>query len=196
MARPYKVVIMDTETGGLDARRHSILTVGIALLENGKVTESTEFYVDEGEIIAEEAALAVNNLTIPEIKKKGLSPKDALSEIKSFIPESFLVERGKAILGGHNIAFDMRFLERLGRLGGHRNFVEDVFHYRVIDTASIMQFLYLRGELTRKISALGTCCEHYNVPLVKAHTAEADAVATAQLLSTVIGGNNSDGLFG
>ena len=183
-----RIVVIDTETGGLDPARHSILSVGVALLENGKVLDAREWLVaePEEELAYDQEALRINGINIEAHMKVAEPPRDVLVGIADFIPRNFRQNRGRAQLAGHNIGFDVGFMRRLARLGGLPDYMRDMFAYKHLDTSVILQYLAARGELEYNPGSLGKACEFFGITLDNAHTAKADAVATAELLARML----------
>lgn len=178
-----KLVVVDTETGGLDSNVHSILTLGAALLDDGEVKAQFHAHILEDPFVATPEALRVNGLTEAEIRDHGMTPGYAVTAFEEWLRENEVI--GKATLAGHNIAgFDMGFLRRLYRLAGRRW----PFDYHCLDTMSVALFLKHMGILTVPNVKLDTLCHHYGIEIRKlgsAHNAAEDAAATAKLLTAL-----------
>lgn len=180
-----KLVIADTETGGLDPQMHSILTLGAVVWEDGKVLDhGFHFIVQEpgweGGITQE--ALDVNGLTREQIMA-GASPSFVVTAFEQWLNEHGIY--GRAKLGGHNINFDIGFMKRLYRLAGRKW----PFDYHVIDTMAAAQILILAGRLPVKYVNLDTLTKHFGIKIragAGKHNALEDATATAKLLSTLV----------
>lgn len=181
-------LIIDTETGGLDASKHSILSLaGIAWHPGIKEIENSfTFGIAEPEIFAMPEAIAVNKINTDHLKKYGYSPWAAINQIKIFLNQVFSNERKPIILIGHNVGFDISFLKRLYKLGGE-DFYKD-FSHRSIDTSSILSFLMCTGYLEFSSPKSDTLFEFCNVqvPEKDRHTALGDAVATFKALNVLI----------
>src|SRR5438067_2269359 len=113
--RRAKLLVLDTETGGLDPLVHSLLTIGLVVWEDGKITASDEFSVCEPEIVTERDALLVNRVDPRSVHASGLDPKDAIERLERFILAHFS-ETDEVVLSGHNVSFDVQFLRRLYRI--------------------------------------------------------------------------------
>lgn len=180
-----QLVIIDTETGGLDPAKHSILSLGAALWQDGKVVSTYYTLINEPDRSVTDDALRVNGIT-HEMIDSGLSPIDAVENLRQWLTMNSVF--GRVMIGGHNIAgFDMGFLKRLYLLGCTRM----PFEYHVIDTMSIALALKFAGKLDVKNVKLDTLCEHYGIQIRDGgtsgtHNAKEDAVATAHLLTKLL----------
>jgi len=177
-------LVIDTETGGFDPNRHSILSIGAVIFRPFEIVSSKEILISEPEIFYDEDALAVNKIDIGHIKKDGLSPVIAIRELEEFVG-TYVNRNDRIILTGHNIWFDISFIDRLYKLVG-RNFREQ-FSYRLLDTASILTYLAETEIITINNSSLDNGISYFNIdPPQKRHSAIDDAVATARLLSHML----------
>ena len=187
-------LVIDTETGGLDPGKHSLLSVAGVIwgLETPPQTLFS-FYVREYNLSIDPEALAVNNINLNEVVSKGLTPARACLEIQSklvgflnpntttFLPQEPLT------VAGHNVGFDIAFLKRLFRLGENNNYSK-LFSHRSLDTASVLKFLQLMGHIpSGKVNSdiLFQYCG-VEVPLEYRHTALGDAVGTAASLDFLL----------
>lgn len=180
-----KILFIDTETGGLNPLKHSLLSVGMVVWEDFKLTQSKEVLILEEGLILDEKAMEINKIDIQEHKKLAKSPNEAISEIKSFISQNF-EENGKVTLAGHNINFDVNFLRIF--LDRNNDDFSRYFSHRFIDTSSILYFLYLSGKLKEKAISSSQAFELFGITFEqnKRHTALADAIATAKLFNQLL----------
>lgn len=182
----YKVLVIDTETGGLDPMKQSILSVGAVVLQDGEVKD--EFYqvLREESVIADERALQVNGFTVEEIEHDGTEIRDALFQFKAFLRKNGFTTR--TVLAGHNVGFDVGFLKRWFRLSSTEKEFDSLFSYRLIDTASIAQFLQMAGLMRpMQSSSLDNVSKEFHLSrMSNEHNALEDAKLTAQLLTKMI----------
>ena len=177
-------IVVDTETGGFDSKKFSILSIGAVIFRPFEIIASKEFLIAEPQIHYEDEALEVNKIDIELIRKKGLSPEVAINAFEEFI-NAHINNNEKPILAGHNLWFDIGFIERLYNLAG-RNFREK-FSYRLLDTASILTYLCETEIISLNNPSLDNGIKYFNVtPPNQRHTAVDDAIATAQLLSEML----------
>lgn len=184
-----KLLVIDTETGGLDPATHSILSVGAIVWEDGKLGDSFEVYVLEPKLQIDNKAMEVNRISLPWLHQHGLNPVDAVKQFVGFIGRNFNEyhdTRDKIPIVGHNVNFDIGFLKRLFSLAGQD--YDEVFSHRVLDTAGILGFLTLAGKIS--ISGAGSTAAfdyfHIDINSSERHTALADARATGQLLTKLV----------
>jgi len=176
-----RLLLLDTETGGLDPLTHSLLSIGLGVWEDGKLGEQTEIFVAEPEIVTVPEAMSCNGIDLETFQ--GLAPREAVAKVNAFVAANF--PEGKATVAGHNVHFDVSFVKRLYRLAGANK--GPPFSHRLVDTAAIVHFLRLAGRLDVGDGS-DAAFEHFRIeiPTGKRHTALADAVATGQLLIRLI----------
>lgn len=182
-----KLVVIDTETGGLDANKVSILSVGAVVLnEKLNVIDKIEIYVKEDEIVAEDRALQINKIDLNWLKINGHNPYNAVLELEYFLSKHFDCSKEHSIpVAGHNIGFDINFMKRLYRLAGKD--YEKTFSHRTLDTSGIINFLNLTGNFECSSSS-DKAFAHFKIVIAeeKRHTALGDALATAELLRGLV----------
>ena len=154
-------VAVDLETTGLSPQNDRIVEIGAVKIEQGKVTDTFQSFVNCHREISD----VIQNLTgiTQEMCESGREEKEAL--------ELFLNFAGDLDLMGHNLPFDFRFLKwSLARHG-------ICFERRGVDTLKIARSCL--GNLPSK--RLEALCEYYNIEQKEKHRALEDAKATAQL---------------
>lgn len=112
------IVYVDTETGGFSAKRNALLEVAaIAVRPGPGLIEVARFETGIMRACAgysvEQQALNVNGITAEQIEA-GACNAESLSRFKGWLVSLSSVTEGIAgplELGGHNVAFDQRFLE-------------------------------------------------------------------------------------
>jgi DNA polymerase III epsilon subunit-like protein len=196
-----KLFVFDTETGGLDPAEQSILTLGGVIFEDGEIRDEFDVKIAEPLMVVEQEAMAVNHINLGDLAATGVSPLLAVRSLEEFLRPHFRV--GRTTLAGQNVAFDVGFLRRLYRLAAaEAATVPDAYHlafkawekrmYRLyshhtLDTQSSALLLELAGVDTFPNGrSLGALCEKYGVTNEGAHSALADARATAQVLGKMM----------
>ena len=180
-----KLVVLDVETGGLDPQKDSLLSVGAVVWEDGVLGKTIHFLVKEDTINAGAEALSINGLTVEQVENEGVSPVTAVAMLRQWLLDAgFQVSPGKVTMGGHNVAFDAGFIERLFRLANARN----PFAYRRICTQSAALFLMAAGRANYNNTGLDALCRTHGIEIramgsLGKHNALEDAVATAKLLT-------------
>jgi len=182
-----RFAVIDTEGGGLNPLEHSLLTVGVVIinLPGGDVVAEKEFKVLETPLIVQREALEVNRINLKEHRAEAETPVMVAKKLTAFIREH---TDGPIRIAGHNVGYDVEMLRRLWRQAG---FMAPLwpFHYATLDTASIGYACTMVFRDKPWISpSLDTMLSHYKVTLEEKdrHTALGDARATAELLLRMI----------
>jgi DNA polymerase III epsilon subunit-like protein len=171
-------LVIDTETGGLRPQEHSLLTVGMLLVD---VTPKRLEFVDEAHVFVKHdeynvsrMALAVNGIDLHEHNKIGVFADKACGQINSFVDKHVLYET--PILG-HNVHFDVGFISAL--FEGER--LKYPFCRAKDDTRFIWQRFKREGRVSPFTNAkLGTIASHFDIDYSKAHDALEDCRITAK----------------
>jgi DNA polymerase-3 subunit epsilon len=135
-----RLLFIDTETGGLNPDKHSLLSLAMVIWEDMEIIDSQELLINDGILSVTQEALLVNKIDIESHKQLAISPSLAMNEIFSFIRKHFPLHR-KITLAGHNVHFDVHFL-RVFFSRNNKDFGK-FFSHRIIDTSSILYYLYL-----------------------------------------------------
>jgi DNA polymerase III epsilon subunit-like protein len=183
MKKHENIVFIDTETGGLDPRVHSLLSIGLVRWEDSVITKTKEILINDGKLNVTDAALAINKIDLNRLKIKAISQTEAIQEILLFI-EWAGSQQDKITLAGHNVGFDIKFIRNLFESQNY-NF-DDYFSHRSIDTSSILHYFYLTGKLDTKIVGSSDAFKHFEIEVRGRHTALGDAIATAELFTKMI----------
>jgi DNA polymerase-3 subunit epsilon len=183
-----RLLVLDTETGGLDPDRYSILSVGAVVWDDGVLGEELDLPIAEASIVTDPTSLAINQID-PQIHSiTALPVGHAAARFVGYLRRNFpLLNQGEKItVVGHNVAFDIGFLRRFLRLGNEH--FDDYFSHRSVDTATILKFLMLaeRVSISSPSSTEAFDYFHIKIPDQQRHTALGDARATAELLNCLI----------
>jgi len=143
-------VAVDLETTGLDPKKETIIEVGLILFNKGKIEERFCKTVNPGKTVSDHVLI----LTGIKQKELILSPtlEKIIPEIKKFI--------GNKPLVGHNVDFDISFLEKSFSLN---NITYDTFN---------LSRIYLPFISSHSLSSI---VEYFKIPYDDAHRAGADA---------------------
>lgn len=201
-----RLLIIDTETGGLDADTDAILEIGGLVWQRipggrasggpGRILGRFRFAVNDPTGNVSDEALAINKIDMAT--HKGLDPRNVVAMIQDFV-NTVYYESGAyhpeadfgVVLGGHNTGFDVDFFQRLFLLAGltvrgRDSDWEKMFSHRLLDTCGIVRYLVLAGVLPLKGASSKEAFEYYGIYPENAHSALADAEATAFLLDNLI----------
>ena len=174
-------LFLDTETGGLDPRRHSLLSLGLVAGDAKGVAESLEILLRHETYGVTGGGMKVNRIDIAGHHEQALAPAAALEVMDGFLARHFVAD-APIILVGHNIAFDRAFLGAFLETQGRD--LEPRFSHRTIDTHSVAAALQDAGRIPAAVRLSSTgLFAHFGimVPEAQRHTALGDALATFEL---------------
>ncbi|WP_336786894.1 3'-5' exonuclease [Paenibacillus sp. MMO-177] len=180
-----RILFTDSETGGLDPRRHSLLQLAVVSYEVGKgMIAADEFYVKNDHYELTEEAMKINQLDVlNEVHIKGLYDHEACDRIVSFIERSFGQIETKAdrpILSGHNVGFDKSFMEY--QLFDHYHTpMQKYISHRTLDIMSLLWGLHIAGKIPVEACTSQGAFEYFGVDNKKAHTALSDILASIEV---------------
>ena len=175
---PY--LFFDTETGGLDPRRHSLLSLGLVAGEGRAVKDSLEILVRHEDYVVTAGGLKVNRIDLVRHHEAALPPLEALAALDAFLDRNF-EPQVPIVLVGHNVTFDRAFLGAFLEAQGRP--LEPRFSHRIVDTHGLAAFLRDAGRLSLPRLNSTALFAHFgiHVPDEKRHTALGDALATFEL---------------
>ena len=184
--RGFLPVVVDVETGGFNARTDALLEIAAVLLqfdEQGKLrrNETYRYHVKPFDgANMDPASLAVNGIDPDHPLRPAIDERDALQrvfrEVRRAIREANCT---RAILVGHNSAFDLGFLnEAIERSAIKRN----PFHpFSSFDTATLCGVAFGQTVLSRAVKAAGLEFDE-----ASAHSAAYDAEITADIFCEIV----------
>ena len=186
--RGYLPVVVDVETGGFDARTDALLEIAAITLDVNSegiwhLDETITRYINPftGANL-DKAALDFNGIDPdhPFRKEIAVSEKTALQDVFRMIRVRMkLHDCKRAIMVGHNAAFDISFLNAaVERTHIKRN----PFHpFSTFDTVTLAGLAYGQTVLSRAVEAAGLTWDSK-----QAHSARYDAEKTAELFCAVV----------
>lgn len=178
-------IVFDCETGGLDETKNPITQYAAVILDGKTLKEIDrwETYVKPyADLVIEKESLERTMVSMSDINQ-GLNIKNFISTATKFW-ESHRIsskkkEIGRLIPVGHNIPFDIRFLNFALSLQ-KENSIDFWMYPNFIDTFPLAKLAFgINGD--EKIN-LGSSCEKAKIKLTDAHGAMNDVEATADLL--------------
>ena len=184
--RGFLPVIVDVETGGFDCERHALLEIAavpVRMDEAGWLhpdpVVSTHVEPFAGSEL-DPRSLEVNGIDPTHPLRGALPEKAALEHI--FKPVRAAVRAAgcqRAILVGHNAAFDLGFLNQAVRRCGYKR---NPFHpFSCFDTVSLAGLAYGQTVLSKAVLAAGLTFDSR-----EAHSAVYDAERTAELFCSIV----------
>lgn len=176
-----RLIWVDTETGGLDAEQDALLSIGLADWQDGRIGETLEILVDPEGLRCTEKAMAVNRIDLDVHLSYSVSRSEASRQLQAWCRARGM---GRVMLAGHNLPFDIGFLQRLFAPG----MWSFSFSHRYLDTMQVLAFLGHAGLIPDGIAKLDQAIAHFGIPVEsgKRHTALADAIAAAQVYTAAL----------
>ena len=156
-------VIFDVETTGLSAIYDKVIELSAVKMQDGNVLERFDEFIDPGFPLSEQTTNLTSITT--EMVQGSKSEQEVFQMFKEFC--------AGCIIAGHNVSFDMGFMNT-----GYRRHEMPEIEEPVIDTLPLARFLYpdMRGY------RLNTLSKKFKVALEHHHRANYDAEATGHLL--------------
>lgn len=151
-------VIVDTETTGLNVKRDEIVQIGAVRIVDGRLLEGDSFerLVNPGRPIPKDST-RFHGIT-DDMVAHAPGIEEMLAE--------FLEYAGDAVLVGHNVAFDLSFMNRAGNVPNAS-----------LDT----MLLSIAAFPGRRDHTLDSLSEHFDEVVEDRHTALGDADLTARI---------------
>lgn len=153
---PDRYVIIDLETTGLDPKKDRIIEFGAIRVTGGDTLEEFEALVHyDGQL--SDTIRSLTGLTDEVLSEHGVELQQALQGFLDFV--------GKDRIVGHNLSFDMEFLQEACRenglpfMGNRQEDLLKISRRRVVGIANYK---------------LVTLAEHYGIPYEQRHRALAD----------------------
>lgn len=183
--RGYLPVIVDIETAGFNAKKNPLLEIAAVIVEpdregNLAITEKHQCNIipfKNSEL--DEAALKFTGIDPFHPFRMAVEEKEALNRL--FAPIKAAVKRNeckRAILVGHNPAFDINFLNAAIERTQHKR---SPFHpFSSFDTATLGGLVYGQTVLAKIAEAAGLDWDNQ-----RAHSALYDAEQTAKLFCMI-----------
>ena len=176
-----KILFIDTETGGLNPEKHSLLTVALAVYDGDEIINIKEIAIKHREYIVTPKALEINNINLVEHDKSAISSKDAVNEIIKFIIDNFGTE--KCIIAGHNVEFDYKFLDKL--FLNEKQYLWKYVSHRKIDTCSLINYLSITRKIEIESASLESAINFFKIKIDARHNAKDDVIATIAVFENI-----------
>ncbi len=180
-----RVLVYDTETGGLDSTKHSVFSVGALVgdLDTGEILDMFEAYhklpsIDD--YVYGDKAVEIHGITPHEAFTKGKTTEE-IQELFSDLWHN----NGAAIIGGHNEPFDRRFMSEQIFHCSQQEF-EANFTYRALDSLPVLR-LYTGHDNVASGASLGQAVKALKIDMTdhgknKYHAALFDSICTFRVL--------------
>ena len=177
-------IVFDCETGGLDETKNPITQYAAVILDGKTLKEKDRFETfikPYNDLTIEKQALEHTMVTMSDINAGitlGQFVKTVTAWWESHRAKAKVKEMGRLVPVGHNVTFDLRFINYALALEGAGT-TEEWMYPNLIDTFSLGKMTFgIEGD--EKLN-LGACCERAKIKLTDAHGAMNDVEATAEL---------------
>lgn len=180
-----KVMVFDTETGGLDSKLHSVFSVGALVgdLDTGEI-------IDQFECLHKLPTIEDYKYTPKAIEIHGITPERAFKEGLSTeeIQDKFMdlwKDHGAATMGGHNVPYDVRMMShQIYKI--EQQVFESNFTYRFLDTLPLIRVVTGTDKVPSG-SSLTQAIKAFNVDMTefgknKFHDALFDSIGAFKLM--------------
>lgn len=190
-----KLLFVDTETGGLDPTKHSLLQIGLVCydLEKRKILAQKKINIKHDEYAVTARAMEINGLNLTYLDKNGVDAWDALRQVMSFLEDNFLMEMqltgDRDVVGarpvkpivmvGYNLILDKGMLYKLFDEFGIC--LDSWISYRSIDTMSLLFVLRFLGKIPAEVDGLFEAAQYFGITQLRPHDALDDCLTTIQV---------------
>jgi ribonuclease T len=184
--RGFLPVVVDVETGGFNAKTDAVLEIAACILcmdDLGrlKIAETIVAHIEpfQGSRI-EPSSLEFTGIDLQDPQRNPITEKEAVQKICLPVRQELrATDCQRAVLVGHNPAFDLGFLNAMiGRVNYKRN----PFHpFSSFDTATLGGLAFGQTVLARAVQAAGIDWDES-----AAHSAEYDTLKTAELFCSIV----------
>lgn len=185
------LLILDTETGGVDANRDSLMEIACIVLKDNKVVKEYSSLVKSpnGKYVCNDFARKLHGISNEQIEENGKLPIDIIIDLKEI--KDIYFDGEPMTIVAHNAAFDISFVKKMFADNGQDLFsistnnefdYNNIFSRNAIDTATMALVLRLQNKLPFDRCSLDNILKFYQIQVDKnaRHTALYDAKQTTQ----------------
>lgn len=179
-----KALIFDTETGGLDPEVHSVFSVGALVgdLDTGEIIDRFEAYhklPSVNDYVYVPKAVEIHGITPEQAFEEGISTQEIADKFMDMYQD-----HGAAIIGGHNIEYDVRMMAHQIYSCSVQEF-EANFTYRKLDSLPIVRIF--TSEAIKAGATLTQATKWFNIDTSefgkdKFHAALFDSICAFKLM--------------
>jgi len=178
-----RLLFIDTETGGLDPEKHSLLSVGFVVWDSARgKCYSAEYHLKNEKRQITKTAQRINKLSDSDFTD-AIAPHTLIEKFE-IIKELYFSDYAAIPLAGHNTQFDVQFIKKMFK--DNRRSFDKIFLHRIVDTYSILKFLQDGGIITEAINSSAQAFKFFGITVEGRHTALGDAEATMKLYEEML----------
>lgn len=185
-----RLLFIDTETGGVNPQKHSLLSIGIVIWdkENGELY-SAEYYLKSDTYHVTKTAQQINHFAVESHEFNAIDAAEVINHFYE-IKNDFFLDYPLIPLAGHNTQFDVQFIKKM--FEDCKRSYEKIFSHRIVDTYSILKFMSDCGVVCGDVSSSAKAFKKFNIQVNGRHTALGDARATMQLYECLLKSNQKN----
>lgn len=178
-----KLLFIDTETGGIDPQKHSLLSIGYVLWDKRLIAPiKNEMLLKSENYVVTVTAQRLNHFDLQKHNDRAMEASEIISEFSTINDMYFA---GKGIqLAGHNTQFDIQFIKKL--YADNNRSYEKTFSHRIVDTYSILRFLQDAKKIEMETLSSAKAFSYFGIKVDGRHSALGDAEATMKLYEKLI----------
>ena len=190
--------VFDTETGGFSSQKHGLCEIAGLLIDGVTLDIIMEYetiikpYDTKLTYTAE--AQAVHGLSVELLEEQGEDANTVVQELRTIFEESNSNKKrsGQVVLVGHNVNFDIGFLDHLFTHQGEdlakyvkSERIRNQFSYpKGIDTIDLCHARWAEDNLAS--FKLGDCCIKGEIEIADSHRAMNDTIPTYELFKQAV----------
>ncbi|MGW0552326.1 exonuclease domain-containing protein [Streptomyces altiplanensis] len=164
----------DLETTGTDVEQDRIVTACVVEVGGDQPVQSGNWLADPGIDIPDGAA-KVHGITTEHARAAGQPAREAVEEVVAALAQVVLLGTPLVIM---NAAYDLTLLDREARRHGVQPLTDIVGDELIVIDPRVLDKQISRRKGGRTLTNL---CQHYDVRLDGAHSADADAIAACRV---------------
>jgi ATP-dependent DNA helicase DinG len=171
--------VIDVETTGLSCELNQVLTIGalvVCMHENAvEIIDSIHLKVKHERYNVSGIALKINKINLEQHHNEAIPALEACNILNEFFAKHNF---SKCFLLGHNIFFDIRFLQKMFQKNGH----EFKIYSNPLDTLIIWKNLRDKGLVPLHLKAkLKDIANYFGIDIAGSHNALIDCHITANV---------------
>lgn len=179
MTKDTHVIVLDTETGGLNPIVDSLLEIGIIVADlKGNIKEEFEVLINPLKPVWTAKALGINDYLYRLAQNPGAALDESEAATRLMVWSTQILKKHKHLhFMGHNIPFDIAFVDTWMSQCGYREW-SSMFGRRFRDTCGLSHFLKDVGLINPEKASLEETCKYLGIKIDGQHTSLGDARAT------------------
>ena len=165
------IVVLDTETSGLDFRSDRVIELAVYAVDRGGRTREYDTFVSlpEGTLL-DDRITELTNITQEQLNELGISPEEAAADLYEFLKEP------GTLVCAHNAQFDLSFIYYNFILNMEEKYLEALRNAKFLDTLTVYR------DRRPYPHTLAAAVEEFSLNAQNTHRAVDDAMAALELV--------------